>query len=112
MRKNGARADPSPDTNNRAAPCANRNPPHCFGSCMNDQLQELAQLLERRTSVIADHEFRDRDPDAHLQQLKEVSEAIMELHSQVKPSIDARLNHFLTQCSYDKALDYIRATPS
>lgn len=79
---------------------------------MKDQLQELANLLERRTAVIADHEFRDRDPDAHLQQLKEVSEAIMALHTEVKPAIDFRLNHFLTNCSYDKALDYIRANAS
>ena len=72
----------------------------------NPQLQELAILLEKRLAVIADHEFRDRDPDAHLNQLREVSETLIAKHQELKPEIDARLNHFLENCSYDKALDW------
>ena len=34
---------------------------------------DLAKLLEERVAVIADHEFRDRDPEAHLEALKSVS---------------------------------------
>tara|TARA_R110002096_G_scaffold4501_30_gene21261 strand:- start:1908 stop:2159 length:252 start_codon:yes stop_codon:yes gene_type:complete len=73
-----------------------------------DEFQELADLLERRLQVIGDHELRDRDPDAQFEQLKSVSEAIMAKHVELKPQIDARLNHFLENCSYDKALDWVR----
>ena len=38
---------------------------------------DLAKLLEARIAVIADHEFRDRDPENHLEALKSVSEAII-----------------------------------
>lgn len=41
---------------------------------------DLAKLLEARIAVIADHEFRDRDPAAHLEALKNVSEAIVSWH--------------------------------
>ena len=75
---------------------------------MSQPLQELADLLEKRIAVIADHEYRDRDPDAHLNQLREVSEALMAKHAELKPKIDARLNHFLENCSYDKALDWTK----
>ena len=75
---------------------------------MNDKLQEIAQLLEQRTAVIANHHLRDRDPDAHLDQLRSVSEALVAAHREVESSIDPRLNHFLTQCSYEKALEHIR----
>jgi len=75
---------------------------------MKDELRELAQLLERRLAVIADHELRARDSAEHLRQLREVSESIMERGAALKPRLDARLNHFLTNCSYDKALDWIR----
>ncbi len=73
---------------------------------------ELQALLEKRLSVIADTEFRDRDPDAHLEALKNVSEALMAKHAALKGRIPARLDHFLTQCSYQKALDYLAQSAS
>ncbi|MEM1295246.1 MAG: hypothetical protein AAGH89_07765 [Verrucomicrobiota bacterium] len=73
-----------------------------------DEFQELADLLERRIQVIGDHEFRDRDSAAHFEALKSVSEEIMAKHVELMPQIDARLNHFLENCSYDKALDWVR----
>lgn len=78
---------------------------------MKPKLAELANLLERRVAVIADHELRDRDPDEQLRQLQSVSESITAIHSEVKPEIDFRLNHFLTNCSYEKALEHIRGLP-
>ncbi len=59
--------------------------------------------------MIADHEFRDRDPDAHLEKLKTVSEAIMAEHAKLKDVLPFRLEHFLSQCSFDKALAFIRS---
>lgn len=71
--------------------------------------EDLAQLLCRRRDVISDHEFRDRDTFGHLAALKEVSEAITAWHEAHKGEIDARLDHFLTGCSFDKALVYLES---
>lgn len=70
---------------------------------------ELAALLTRRVAVIADHEFRDRDPDAHLNALKEVSEQITAWHNEHQGTLTPRLEHFLTGCSYDKALRFLES---
>ncbi len=68
----------------------------------------LQVLLEARLNVIADHEWRGRDPEAHWQRLREVSEAIMAEHEKRRGEMPPRLNHFLTQASYQKALDWLR----
>ena len=72
-------------------------------------MQELTELLRKRLSVIADHAFRDRDPEAHLAALQEVSMAIMNLHQKLaeESPLPPRLEHFLANCSYDKALDFL-----
>ena len=76
---------------------------------MTLDMNELAELLRKRISVIADHDFRDRDPEAHLAALQEVSQAIMDMHQQLagQAPLPPRLEHFLTNCSYDKALDFL-----
>ena len=68
---------------------------------------DLVKLLEDRVEVIADHEFRDRDPEAHLEALKKVSEAIVSWHVAHRSEIDGNLDHFLTGASYQKALLYL-----
>ncbi len=68
---------------------------------------DLAKLLEARITVIADHEFRDRDPEAHLETLKRVSGAIVSWHEAHRGEIDGNLDHFLTGASYQKALLYL-----
>ena len=68
---------------------------------------DLAKLLEARTAVIADHGFRDRNPEAHLEALKRVSEAIVSWHEPHRSEIDVNLDHFLTGASYQKALLYL-----
>ena len=72
------------------------------------EISELVALLEQRISVIGDSELRENDPDAQLEQLKNVSEAIGELHVQLKGRIPFRLEHFLERCNLDKALDWAR----
>ena len=64
----------------------------------------LLALLERRSAVIADHAWRDRDAATHLAALQEVSEALM-----AEPQLPARLRHYLTQCSYSKAAAWIES---
>ena len=69
----------------------------------------MATLLRQRLEVIADTDFRDRDPEAHLEKLKTVSEAIFARHDALKGRIHPRLEHFLAGCSYDKALAFIES---
>ncbi len=69
---------------------------------------ELRKLLEERLEVIADHALRDRDPETHLERLKTVSERLTAEHARLRAELPARLNHFLTQASYGKALEWLR----
>lgn len=74
-------------------------------------MDHLRQLLQRRINLIADHAFRDRDPTAHLEALKTVSEEISAEHARLRPQLPPRLNHFLTQASFSKALEYLDSSP-
>lgn len=70
---------------------------------------QLRDLLQRRLDIIADHTFRDRDPASHLQALKTVSEEIAAYHAAHTASFDPKLRHYLTNSSYQKALDHLSA---
>ena len=72
-----------------------------------DLLAELEASLRERRRVIADHEWRDRDPEAHLGALREVSEKIAALKERLGAVAPPRLRHFLDNCSYDKALAFL-----
>lgn len=71
---------------------------------------DMIKLLRRRLEVIADHEWRDRDSDAQLAALQQVSEEIVKWHVEHRSEIDARLEHFLSGCSFDKALRYLESS--
>jgi hypothetical protein len=75
-------------------------------------LKTLESLLVRRLQVITDSDFRNRDAASHLGALREVSEAIDAEVKSLQGRIPARLNHFLSQASYQKALDFIRQSES
>lgn len=68
---------------------------------------ELRQLLHQREAIIADHSFRDRDPAAHLDALRKVSENLSAWTSAHQGEIDAKLRHYLTNASYQKALAHL-----
>ena len=74
---------------------------------MNERFSHLAELLRRRLQVIADHKFRDHDPEAHLAALRDASEALEEEYASLRGSLPVRLNHFMQQASYQKALAFI-----
>lgn len=74
---------------------------------VNPEFEPLRQLLHRRLIIIADHKLRETDPAAQLRQLQEVSEAIQAEHEKHRSHMPARLNHFLTQSSLQKALEWI-----
>lgn len=75
---------------------------------MSEALSQLAELLEKRLVVIADHELRENDPGEQLKQLQTVSEKIVERQGELAGELSPRLAHFLDNCSYDKALAWIR----
>jgi len=70
---------------------------------------DLADLLRRRLDVIADHDWRERDPDGQLAALRDVSEAIERWHREHRAELDPRLAHFLERASYDKALAFLES---
>jgi len=70
---------------------------------------ELQSLLKQRLDVIADHPFRDRDPAAHLEALKGVSQKIAVYSAAHQSEFDAKMRHYLTSHSYQKALDHLSA---
>ena len=72
----------------------------------------LAGLLRRRLEVIADHAWRDSDPEGHLEALKEVSLAVDSERERLAPNLPARLAHFLFNASYSKALAWIEGDRS
>jgi hypothetical protein len=67
----------------------------------------LQNLLKQRLAVIADHSFRDRDAAAHLEALKSVSEEIQAYTAEHLSELDGKLRHFLSNASYQKALDHL-----
>ena len=73
-------------------------------------MHDIAELLRERLCIISDGALRKKNPEAHLKALQKVSEAIVKRHEELKPELPARLNHFLTQCSFQKALEYLEAT--
>ena len=70
---------------------------------------ELADLLRQRIAVISDHAWRDRDAAGHLEALKDASEKITAWTAAHRTELDTQLRHFLTNCSFDKALAHLGA---
>lgn len=73
---------------------------------------EIIKLLQMRVSIIANHAWRDRDGDAHLQALSEISAKISEWTQQHRTQVDAQLRHFLANASYQKALAHLEGLPA
>jgi len=74
---------------------------------MNNTYRTLADALRDRLAVIADREAYQRDPTAHLEDLKAVSGRIVALRAALPTPVPAELLHYLDRSSYDKALAFI-----
>ncbi len=68
----------------------------------------LAEALRDRLSVVADHQLRDQNPDAHLTRLKQASERIEQLRSRLPADADPMLVHYLGRMSLSKALEFVQ----
>lgn len=73
----------------------------------NTLYTEVKAALENRLAVIADHQARAENPDAHLAALRSASEQIQMLETKLSKDTDAKLRHFLTHASFDKALRWL-----
>jgi hypothetical protein len=76
---------------------------------MPDLYAELATALRERLAVIADREFYARDPAAHLERLKSVSEKITQLGAALPRPLPGDFAHYLQRASYEKALAWLEA---
>ena len=76
---------------------------------MPDLYDELAHALRERLAVIADRALYERDPAAHLEKLKAVSEKITQLGAALPRPLSGDFAHYLQRASYQKALDWIVA---
>lgn len=77
------------------------------GSASPTAYQELAAVLRERLVVIGDREHYARDPEGHLERLKQVSAHIVSARASLPRPIDPQLEHFLDRASYDKALAFV-----
>lgn len=73
---------------------------------------EFESLLNRRLLVIADHALRDADSAEQLAQLTAVSQDIDKLFKEHRKELPPRLCHFLSQASFQKALEYLENEPA
>jgi hypothetical protein len=76
---------------------------------MDPFYSELAEVLRGRLSTIADHETRDRNPEEHLQKLKQLSEKLELLKKRLPAEAHPMLAHYLERMSLSKALEFIEA---
>jgi len=73
---------------------------------------ELRDALQERLSVVADHELRDRDPQAHLERLKSAASRLDAAIAQLPVQCDPDLRHYLNRQSYLKALAWLESQNS
>jgi hypothetical protein len=74
-------------------------------------LGKLREALKERLAIIADKKLRDCDPAEHLKELQAVSEKIEGLIKELsQEKLDPHFRHYLKQCSYGKALQWIEAS--
>lgn len=76
---------------------------------MDAALIDLASALRERLEIIGDEASR-RDPERHMERLRDVSEKIERLGQSLPAKIDPELRHFLQRRSYSKALELLEAS--
>jgi hypothetical protein len=75
---------------------------------MDEYYIKLAEALQGRLSVIADHSFRTQNPAAHLAKLQSASEWIEKLKAELPRNADPMLVHYLQRSSLTKALEFVQ----
>jgi hypothetical protein len=75
---------------------------------VDETLSRLVDALRDRVAIVGDEESR-RDPERHMERLKEVSERLEKIEQQLPAAIDPQLRHYIQRRSYSKALEYLEA---
>jgi hypothetical protein len=75
---------------------------------MGEFYAELAQALRERIEVIQDQNLRD-NPAVHLAKIREASEKIDRLKSNLPAGAHPMLVHYLDRMSFSKALEFIES---
>ena len=78
---------------------------------MQDIATQLTAALRERIAIVTDEQSR-RDPQTHIERLREVSERINELGARLPSPVHPQLKHYLERCSYSKALKFLEAQPT
>ena len=79
---------------------------------MTAGFSELRAALQERLKVVADHESRDRNPQAHLEQLKSAASRLDAAIARLPVQCDPELRHYLGRQSYVKALAWLESQDS
>jgi hypothetical protein len=79
---------------------------------MTSVFSELRDALRDRLRVVGDHELRDRDPRAHLDQLKSAASRLDAAIARLPAQCDPDLRHYLNRQSYLKALAWLESRNS
>ena len=75
---------------------------------MDEYYLNLAEALQGRLAVIADHDLRMQDPATHLAKLQSASERIEKLKTKLPRNADPMLAHYLQRSSLTKALEFVQ----
>jgi hypothetical protein len=75
---------------------------------MDEYYAQLAEALQERLSVIADHALRKQNPAVHLERLRSASERIEKLKAALPRSAHPMLVHYLERSSLNKALEFVQ----
>jgi hypothetical protein len=76
---------------------------------MDEYYLKLADALQERLCVIADHDLRINNPAGHLKKLRSASERIDQLKTALPQDADPMLVHYLQRSSLTKALEYLKS---
>ena len=77
---------------------------------MHPIYRSLAEVLRTRLTIIGDRALRESDPAEQLNQLKAASERIVQIQKELPGDCDPHLQHYLQNCSYDKALAFLESS--
>ncbi len=77
-------------------------------TAMDEYYVVLAEALQDRLAVIADHQLREQNPEAHLVRLRQASERIEQLRDRLPEDAHPMLVHYLDRMSLTKALGFLQ----
>ncbi|MEX1120123.1 MAG: hypothetical protein WEB60_15155 [Terrimicrobiaceae bacterium] len=70
-------------------------------------LSSLHSALRQRVEIVADHNFRERDPSGHLEAIKAAAAHLDAIIAGLPRDIDPNLRHYLERQSYLKAIAWL-----